>query len=154
MTFNEKGLTEKSKAVVSRNFKQQPGTYKVVITVWHKRSIPQNSYLHGILLPIVRDALKDAGWSHIKTIEDAKDFIKVKFLCKEVVNEQTGEIMQIFRHTSELSKMEFSMLVEEVAVWLWEFFQIKLPMPGEQLEMPFLIAERDQNINAIIVKRA
>jgi hypothetical protein len=106
------------------------------------------------MLPIVRDALQDAGWSHVRTIKDAKDFIKVKFLIKEVVNEQTGEVIQTFRNTSDLSKVEFSMLVDEVAVWLWDFFKIKLPMPGEQTEMPFMLATYDEEARATIVKKA
>lgn len=102
-----------------------------------KRSGQQNRYLHGVMLPIIRDALKDAGWNNIKTIDDAKDFVKVKFLKYDMVNEQTGEAVEMYRNTSALTKLQFMELVQDVQIWLLEFFQIELPLPGEQSSLFF-----------------
>jgi hypothetical protein len=115
--------------------KKEEGVHYIKREKKNKRTSPQNRYLHGVMLPIVRDALRDAGWNHIRTLEDAKDFLKVKFLINEVVNENTGEIMTSFGRTSELNKEQFSILVEDVTVWLWEFFNITMPAPGQQGEM-------------------
>lgn len=100
-----------------------------------KRSNQQNRYLHGIMLPIVKDALREAGWNNIKTIEDAKDFLKIQFLKYDVVNEKTGEIKVMYRNTSELTKLQFMELVQDVSIWLLDFFNIELPLPGEQTKM-------------------
>jgi hypothetical protein len=149
---DERGLRDPQRLIKSFEGKR-PGRYKVTQEEHNKRSIPQNAYLHAVLLPIVRDALRDAGWSHIRTIDHAKDYIKVKFLMKEEVNEQTGEIMQTFRNTSDLSKVEMNMLYDEVAVWLWDYFNIRLPMPGEQTQL-FLLASYDEEERATIIKKA
>lgn len=100
-----------------------------------KRSNQQNKYLHGCMLPIIRDALKDAGWNNIKTIEDAKDYVKVKFLKYDLVNEQTGEVQEMYRNTSALTKLQFMELVQDVQIWLLDMFGIDLPMPGKQARM-------------------
>lgn len=100
-----------------------------------KRTSQMNRYLHGVLLPVVKEALRGAGWNNIKTIEDAKDFVKVKFLRYDVVNENTGEVVTMFRNTSALTKLQFMELVQDVQIWLLDMFGIHLPMPGEQSEL-------------------
>jgi hypothetical protein len=100
-----------------------------------KRTSQQNRYLHGIMLPIIKDALREAGWNEIKTIEDAKDFVKVKFLKYDLVNEETGEVVMMFRNTSALTKLQFMELVTDVQIWLLDYFNIDLPLPGEQSKM-------------------
>jgi hypothetical protein len=87
------------------------------------------------MLPIIKDALREAGWNEIKTIEDAKDFVKVKFLKYDLVNEETGEVVMMFRNTSALTKLQFMELVTDVQIWLLDYFNIDLPLPGEQSKM-------------------
>jgi hypothetical protein len=109
-----------------------PGKWLLKAERKDKRSSQQNRYLHGVMLPIIRDALKDAGWNMIKTVEDAKDFVKVKFLKYDMPNEATGEVVEMYRNTSALTKIQFMELVQDVQIWLMEFFSIELPLPGEQ----------------------
>lgn len=113
------------------------GRYLFKIERKDKRSTQQNRYLHGVMLPIIRDALRDAGWNNIKTIEDAKDYVKIKFLKYDVVNEKTGEVSEMYRNTSALTKLQFMELVQDVQIWLMEFFNIDLPEPGEQSALFF-----------------
>lgn len=108
------------------------GKYLFKIERKDKRTTQQNKYLHGVMLPVVRDALRDAGWNNIKTIDDAKDFIKIKFLKYDLVNEQTGEVAEMYRNTSALTKLQFMELVQDVQIWLLDYFNIELPLPGEQ----------------------
>lgn len=100
-----------------------------------KRTNQMNRYLHGVLLHVVKDALRGAGWNQIKTIEDAKDFVKVKFLKYDLVNEETGEVVEMYRNTSDLTKLQFMELVQDVQIWLLDYFNIELPLPGEQTKM-------------------
>jgi hypothetical protein len=110
-------------------------TYQAKIERKDKRSTQQNRYLHGVMLPIIRDALREAGWNQIKTIEDAKDFVKLQFLKYDLVNEKTGEVKEGYRNTSALTKLQFMELVQDVQIWLQEYFSIYLPLPGEQTKM-------------------
>jgi hypothetical protein len=110
-------------------------TYQAKIERKDKRSTQQNRYLHGVMLPIIRDALREAGWNQIKTIEDAKDFVKLQFLKYDLVNEKTGEVKEGYRNTSALTKLQFMELVQDVQIWLQEYFDIYLPLPGEQTKM-------------------
>lgn len=131
ISITEKGVVEKERF---KSFLKDLGTGKWIIKAERKdkRSNQQNRYLHGIMLPIVRDALKEAGWNNIKTIEDAKDFIKIKFLKYDLANEHTGEVVEMYRNTSGLTKLQFSELVQDVQIWLDEYFSIELPLPGQQ----------------------
>lgn len=113
------------------------GKYLFKIERKDKRTTQQNKYLHGVMLPVVRDALRDAGWNNIKTIDDAKDFIKIKFLKYDLVNEQTGEVAEMYRNTSALTKLQFMELVQDVQIWLFDYFNIELPLPGEQASLFF-----------------
>lgn len=108
------------------------GRYLFKIERKDKRSTQQNRYLHGVMLPIIRDALREAGWNNIKTIEDAKDYVKIKFLKYDVVNDKTGEVSEMYRNTSALTKLQFMELVQDVQIWLMDYFSIDLPEPGEQ----------------------
>lgn len=134
-------ITKSDLGIVNRNqlrdfFVNLPtGKYLLKAERKDKRSNQQNRYLHGIMLPIIRDALKDAGWNQIKTIEDAKDFVKVKFLKYDLVNEETGEVVEMYRNTSALTKLQFMELVTDVQIWLLDMFNINLPLPGEQAKM-------------------
>ena len=67
-----------------------------------KRSNPQNSYLWGVVLPIVQNTLKEVG--HTLTTEQTHDLLKLKFL-KEIliVDENTGETIERIKSTTELS---------------------------------------------------
>lgn len=127
---NQSVVNRSDLANVIRNL--MDGKYLFKIERKDKRTTQQNKYLHGVMLPVVRDALRDAGWNNIKTIDDAKDFIKIKFLKYDLVNEQTGEVVEMYRNTSALTKLQFMELVQDVQIWLQDYFNIELPLPGEQ----------------------
>jgi hypothetical protein len=127
-------LTIKDKRVVEK-VDLPDGRYASKWSRKDKRSNQQNRYLHGVMLPVIKEALRGAGWNMIKSIEDAKDFVKIKFLKYDMVNEDTGEVVEMYRNTSALTKAQFSELVQDVQIWLLEFFNIHLPLPGEQSSM-------------------
>jgi hypothetical protein len=127
-------LTIKDKRVVEK-VDLPDGRYAAKWSRKDKRSNQQNRYLHGVMLPVIKEALRGAGWNMIKSIEDAKDFVKIKFLKYDMVNEDTGEVVEMYRNTSALTKAQFSELVQDVQIWLLEFFNINLPLPGEQASL-------------------
>lgn len=79
------------------------------------RSLEQNSYFHGVLLPLLSDEL---GY----TPQEMKGVLKWKFEIK---------------HTSELSTVEFEDFTRKVREWASAELGIYLPSPNEDL--PFFI---------------
>jgi len=101
-----------------------------------QRSIPQNRYYFGVVVPIVFHALRDAGFNEIKTKEDAHDILKLKFL-KTTINSESGEFIERIKSTTELSTSEFMDLLAEIQQWAVEFLNVEIPDPNEQIGLEF-----------------
>jgi hypothetical protein len=99
-----------------------------------KRSTQQNRFYYGVIIPIVQNCLKEAG--HIMTNESTHDLIKLKFL-KEVlfVNEETGEVIERIKSTTELSTSQFMDLLAEINNFTFEYFGVSLPSPTDDLTL-------------------
>jgi hypothetical protein len=101
-----------------------------------KRSNPQNAFYYGVIIPIVQNCLRDAGY--IMTNEATHDLIKLKFL-KEVIltNEDTGEVVERVKSTTELSTSQFMDFVAEIRIFTNEYFGVDIPEPNENLTLNF-----------------
>ena len=108
------------------------GRYKVVVTQVDQRSLQQNSWIHAILPDLVL-ALRDAGYSEVKTTEDAKDIIKTLFFKKEITN--GTETIEVIQGTSKTSKLDFTTKAEEIIRWASEYLGIDVAPPSEQTEI-------------------
>lgn len=111
------------------------GKYEVDIKKLSRRSLPQNSYLHGVLIPEFRKALNSVGYDEVRTDGQAKEIIKAMFLKRSVVNKETGEMLDYVQRTSELSKEHMSILIDEVIKYCAENMNYQIPFPNEQLEI-------------------
>lgn len=111
------------------------GRYLVKIKKHNKRTLNQNAYYHGIVVPLVKDGLIDIGYNEIKTNEDAHEVIKYLFLKKTIPNEHTGEAIELLGSTKELSTTEFILFIQEIQQWAAEFLNIQIPDPNEQLQV-------------------
>ena len=99
-----------------------------------KRSTQQNRFYYGVIIPIVQNCLKDAG--HIMTNESTHDLIKLKFLKEALfVNEQTGEVIERIKSTTELSTSQFMDLLAEINNFTFEYFGVSLPSPNDDLTL-------------------
>jgi hypothetical protein len=99
-----------------------------------KRSTQQNRFYYGVIIPIVQNCLKDAG--HIMTSESTHDLIKLKFLKETLfVNEETGEIIERIKSTTELSTSQFMDLLAEINNFTFEYFGVSLPSPNDDLTL-------------------
>jgi len=96
-----------------------------------KRSLNQNNFYWGVVVPLVREGLFDVGYRF--TIEETHDHLKREFLKKEKVNYQTGEILQTTGSTQELTTSEFMDFIAEIQQWSVEYLNTEIPDPGEQL---------------------
>jgi hypothetical protein len=99
-----------------------------------KRSSPQNSYLWGVVIPIVQNTLKEVG--HTLTKEQTHDLLKLKFL-KEIliVDESTGETIERIKSTTELSTSQMMDYFAEIKEWVFDFFGVHIPEPNEDLTL-------------------
>lgn len=125
-----------NKAKVRQLFDQlKDGRYRVEIDKWDKRSNPQNNYYWLILSDYVQPALLEQGWQHVKTKEDAHFFVADLFLRVKVVNEETGEVRERVRSTTELTKGEFNVYLNEIWQWAAEYLQTVIPEPNQALSL-------------------
>lgn len=97
-----------------------------------KRSSQSNRYFH-LLLNVFKDELNSRGNNF--TLELTKDLVKSKFLLKEVVDADTGELLgTTLGHTSALNTEEMTELIEKMKAWAAEM-GIILPEASEQIEL-------------------
>jgi hypothetical protein len=112
---------------------------KVTVEKWKKqRSLNQNRYYHGSLIGQVIDALVNNGYprSELNT-EIIHEFLKAKFLKKDIVNEQTGEVLNITGSTTTLTTTEFMDYIDDIARWMAEYLNTVLILPNEQSTLNF-----------------
>jgi hypothetical protein len=143
-----------NKAAVKKFFTGlQDGRYFVTAKSLKRRSIPTNSFLHVIFTMLV-EPLREAGWNNIRTMEDAKEFIKALFLTVTERNEKTGEEIKRVRHTSELNQEEANQLIDEIYQWSAEYLSYVIPEPRKQMQLfnEPILAHYDQEKQAIIIQ--
>lgn len=123
-----------NRKVVASQFDLPDGSYLVTIRSKKNRSIPQNRYYWGAMLPMIKKGLNEAGYNEVKTINDAHEVVKGLFLKKYISNNE-GTALEISGSTAELTTVEFNELIEKVQQWAAEFLGIEIPDPNEQIIM-------------------
>ena len=121
-----------------------------------KRTLPQNAYIHGVLIPEFKKALNDVGYDEVKTNEQAKQLIKSMFLTKETVNKETGEMLKYVQDTHNLTTVELNILIDEVIKFAAEHLSYVIYLPNEQLQMNYgyeiAVANYDNELKTVIVQ--
>ena len=110
------------------------GKHLVTVKDMRKRSIPQNAYYWGVIVPMVRKGLYDAGFDEVRTNDDAHEVLKHVHLRKHIVSKHTGEIItEIAGSSTTLSIPEFNDYIEAICKWASEYLGIIIPSPNEQI---------------------
>ena len=114
------------------------GRWLVTITKYKKsRSLNQNNFYHGCVVPAVKDGLVDMGFDkYLMDNETVHEFLKSKFL-KQDVGVESGEFITITKSTAKLSTTEFIDYIAEIQAWSSTFLNIYIPDPGEQSELNY-----------------
>lgn len=99
------------------------------------RSSNQNRYLHGVVIPLVFQGLRDAGFDDVRDKEDAKTVIKTLFLKRKIRNKETEDVIEVVRRTRDLTTFEMMEFLEEVCKWSQEYLSVYIPPPGEQAKL-------------------
>jgi hypothetical protein len=131
------GAIQNPKAIRTLVNSLKDGKYKIEISPVNQRTLPQNSYLHGLLIPEFRKALNSVGYDEVKTDSQAKLIMKSMFLTAEVVSKETGEMIKYVKRTRDLNKEELNVLIEEVIKFSAEHMSYQIPYPNEQLMMQY-----------------
>jgi len=118
-----------------RNLKD--GKWMLEASPYNRRSIPQNRYLHGILIPEFRLGLNDVGYDEVKDDAQAKEIMKAMFLKRRIINKETGEVLEYTQHTSDLTKEEMNILFDEVIKFSAEHLNRQIMYPNEQSMMSY-----------------
>lgn len=111
------------------------GKYIVEFSANNKRSNPQNRYYWGLVVPMVQHGIKEMGTEITK--EECHEFLKSRFNYEELVNEDTGEVLQLPRSTTALNKEQFSEYIGKIQQFAAEFLGIVIPDPGVQTAIEY-----------------
>ena len=108
--------------------------------VFGKRSGRQNKYYWGVIVPAVRDGLKDVGYD-CDSLDECHGFLKNKFIKlkgrkrKRLINKTTGEVkyISVVKSTRKLSTNEFNEYFESIIQFAAEYLSIVIPYPNEEI---------------------
>lgn len=101
-----------------------------------KRSNNQNRYYHGVIIPIVKNCLKEAGY--IMNNDEVHELLKLKFLREVLfIDENTGDVTERVKSTTELSTSAFMDYVSEIRIFTLEYFNTDIPEPNEEMMINF-----------------
>lgn len=111
------------------------GKHLVTIKDIRKRSLPQNAYYWGVVVPMILRGLNDAGFDDVENKDDAHEVIKQLHLKKLVVSKQTGDMIEIAGSSSKLSIPQFDEFLDKVCKWASEYLSVVIPSPNQELAM-------------------
>lgn len=131
---NEEITNRQAAAQFFNSLKKKDGKYLITAKEISRRTLPQNSFFH-VLCSMLVEPLRDAGYEWVYTTEDAKHVVKDHFLKVSNVNEKTGEIIYTYRRTSEMSKEEMQILIDDIYRWAAEYLNTVLPEAGQPMKM-------------------
>lgn len=95
------------------------------------RSLSQNSYYWAAVVSPFTDWLRSEWGDNDISLEQAHEVLKEKVLgTKELLNKQTGEVIEITRSSKVLDTAEFCEFIDKAAAFLAEFAGIVV-IPSE-----------------------
>jgi hypothetical protein len=109
------------------------GKHLITVKDLRRRSLPQNAYYWGVVVPIVKRGLYDIGYDEVRTNDDAHEVLKHIHLKKQMVNKKDGDVIDIAGSSAALNIPEFNEYIERVCRWSAEYLGIVIPSPNEPL---------------------
>jgi len=101
-----------------------------------KRSNEQNAFYWGVVIPMVEQAYYDANGERVD-----KNYIHYSILIKNcapfktMVNEETGEVLELPYTSSELTTTMFCEYLISIQKFCAEWFNIVVPDPNENISL-------------------
>ena len=124
------------------------GRYELTLESKNNRSLQQNKYYFGSVLPLIKEGLKEIGYREITTVEQTHELMKFMFLKKQIVNENTGEVLETIGSTTKLTTIEFNDYIDRISQFAAEFLGVEILPPNTQVPM-FAIYDFENNVTII-----
>lgn len=125
-----------NKKTVSQAFTNlDNGRYVLKIIKSNKRSLNQNAYYHGVVVPMVLDGLNDIGYNEVKDVNQVHEMLKYLFLKRSLPNINDGEAIQWIGSTADLTTTDFMAYIADIQQWATEYLNIYIPDPNEQIKL-------------------
>jgi hypothetical protein len=109
------------------------GRYLIKIDSLKKRSQPQNKYYWSVVVDLVYQGLRGAGFDAVRNKDDAHEILKALFL--KVKEEKHGIKIERVKSTTELKTVEFMEYLQHISIWSFDYLSITIPEPNQQMEM-------------------
>ena len=121
-----------------------PDGVQVEITVrvvGNPRSSPQNRWYHGVIIPLIRDAINDLAGDESHDSEAVHELLKRMFNAHDIVCEETGDTITLTKSTKGMDTYLFSDYCEKCRKWAYEFLNIQIPDPNREKSKQFNIGQ-------------
>lgn len=99
--------------------------FKCKIYKSERRSIQQNRYYWGVVIPFFQEQLKDLG--HKLEANEVHDYLKIKFNGREIYDIESNETINIPQSTARLNRQEFNEFIDRIDKFSIEYFNSPLP---------------------------
>lgn len=105
---------------------------EVEITIKRKgrRSLQQNRYYWGCVIPEILNDLKRRGNDF--DADTMHEYLKQQFNYDKVIIEETGQVLEMPKKTSELNTEEFTEYLFKITQWAAETLSLYIPEPNTQ----------------------
>lgn len=114
-----------------------PGKYRMIVKkLYREKSTSQLGYYYSCVIPYSWKYLLDAGWK-FTSVEQVDAFWKKLYANTELINESTGEVMEIPALKRDMSTVQMSIFTDEIKKHCAEYLSGIIPEPGEQTNLDF-----------------
>jgi hypothetical protein len=120
-----------SKTLFKKDVQQYEGKEVEIIIKKRKksRSLVQNGFYWGVLIPIIKHELVELGWKQARSTTWVSNLLKNHCLRIEEANEDTGETWETIGETHLLSTVEWEEYIERIRDFVMKHLNIELPYP-------------------------
>ena len=132
----ENGKCRRNLTLIKSAFAKFEGK-EIEITIKRKykeRTLPQNAFYWGVTITFFQNLFLEE-WGEIKSVDETHEILKSVCNFKEIVNENTGEIVKIPLSTTELTTAGFMDYQYKIKQFARDFFNCETPEPDQQLTL-------------------
>lgn len=130
------GIIKRNRKSLAESIKQFNGK-EITITIEKKkkkRSNEQNKYYWGVIVILIKNAIRDM-WGENMTTLQVHEMLKKELNFIEKVNENTGEVIKIAKSTTENSTVDMENYHEDCRKFAKDWFNVEIPLPNEDLTL-------------------
>jgi len=135
----EKGVLIRNRKNLTKAIKSFEGK-DIIITIekkTNKRTLPQNAYYWGCVIPIIKNGIR-AAWGSGLTDNEAHEFLKGRFNVSEYSdNKLDGEVIHLPKSTTKLTTSDFMDYLADIKAFALDYLGVDIPDPEQQIEINY-----------------